>query len=200
MRYLLIAVLAVSLLCLTGCFVTSLNPLDDGSKAVSDQSFAGSWSMPCQESFNRTCTAKVTSDGNAYVIAYTDEHGIVVAFKALIVQLGNERYLDVSVKELAEKDSEKIPAVVVAHMAPTHSIWKLSHDSAKLQLVKMSSDAVHKIAGDPAVHLSDPWNDETLPLFLSSTKELQQILQKHGAELFKDNPWIWERAATEAKR
>lgn len=186
------------LLPLAGCFPTTVHPLSDGTTEVNDPALVGTWTAKCQDFQPSTCKAVIKPGGDAdLAVEYSNEHDGATLLKAREVQIGSDRFLDVSLQELTPKQSEAIPLAVLAHMAPAHSIWKLSEAGNTFSVRPMNGKAVQKFAGTE-IQVLEGSNDDDTPLITSPSKDLAAFIRAHQSELFSDEPIVWTRVPAQS--
>ncbi|MDI6784877.1 MAG: hypothetical protein QME64_12395, partial [bacterium] len=104
---------------ISGCIVTSLNPLYDSEKdLVFDPALVGMWSSDEKDTFS------FIEDGkNRYACTITSD-SIANNFEAHIVQLGKYRFLDLFPKDLGDGQKE-MNLYYWLHLIPAHSFSKI---------------------------------------------------------------------------
>jgi hypothetical protein len=186
------------LLPLAGCFPTTVHPLNEGTTEVKDPALLGTWTAKCEDFQPKTCKAVIKAGADTdLAIEYSNEHDGATLLKAREVQIGSNRFLDVSLDGLTAKQSDAIPLAVLAHMAPAHSIWKLTEAGNSFSVTPMNGKAVQKFAGTE-IQILEGSNDDDTPLITSSSKDLAALIRAHQAELFTDDPMVWTRLPAQA--
>jgi hypothetical protein len=191
-----IALVATSFLALalTGCFPGAVSsPIDPASK-IADISLLGVWSATCPDFLDRSpCRAVVkTGEGSTLSIEFALDKQRVANLRGELFKIGTERYLDLSISDLGSL-SNVIPTVVLAHIVPVHSMWKVQLSGGTLTLTPLNSESIRRFRED-GIHTADPWRDDSMPLITTAPKELKAFLEEHAAEVFTGDSIQWNRS------
>jgi hypothetical protein len=174
---------------MTGCWVQSVYPFYEDSDVVVDGNLVGMWAG---ESELNICLLSITLDARArtYTIevsksveaktasgeAKTSAECQAAAFEGRLVQIGQERFLDVV------PDQEKCWA------APLDSLLKVETEKQKLALTPLDPDWMANGMDDRSVKLQGRTQEfGGLPRFVavtlvSPTSDLREFLRGHGNE------------------
>jgi hypothetical protein len=174
-----IASVFASLLVLSGCWVTTINPLYEDNFSskdpdiVSDQSLIGSWIEVGEK-----CTAPVTitAKNEVYDVQSTgrgegcsDSVG-PSHFQARLVKLDGYLFLDVS------PAAESVCGMCIAR----HNIYLAEFDKTTLTIIPIDSDWLKKAIAAKAVSLATmPDDSDTL---VASTKDLKAFCRKYAGD------------------
>jgi hypothetical protein len=174
-----IVLLAVLLLPLCGCFVTSLQPLYAPGVESFDKGLLGIW-----RSGDETVVF-TRSDESGYDVLYRSG-GNATAYRAHMVEIAKLRYLDIYPADADRKSAE-------AHYIPTHSIWRISLDHSQLRVRSINEEWLDSQldSGElsiPAVHV------EKDLVLLATSAELQEFIRANTDDLFPDGKEsTWDR-------
>jgi hypothetical protein len=179
------AMILAALLALSGCWVSSINPLyDEGTwdhphddpDVVLDQGLIGSWNFT-----DNKCTAVLTiaAEHDAYDTQMTEQGEGCADDKshrrARLVKLGGHYFLDV----------EPLPADVCDMCAAKHDIFLATFDKTPLSLTPIDSDWLKKSIAAKTVTLATVAGDSDT--ITASTKDLKAFFRKfaENKEAFK---------------
>jgi hypothetical protein len=177
--------LLASALLLGGCLVMSLHPFFTDNDAVFEKSLVGVWS---DVSGKTTLTVRQFG-ANAYRVTYL-QHEISPAggktregepgeFEAHLGKIGSTLFLDL----YPDKDSWnrlKNEALAV-HLAPTHSISKISLEGDKLVIAGLEHDWLKDLVSKNIQAIAHEKVEGSIVL-TASTEALQEFLTKYAAE------------------
>jgi hypothetical protein len=177
--------LLTSALLLGGCLVMSLHPFFTDNDAVFEKSFVGVW-----DDVSGKATLTVRQFGaNAYRVTYL-QHGISHAdgesrdgepgeFEAHLGTIGGTLFLDL----YPDKDSWnrlKNEALAV-HLAPTHTISKVSLEGDKLVIASLEHDWLKDLVSKNSLAIAHEKVEGSIVL-TASTEALQEFLAKYADE------------------
>ncbi|HXZ28823.1 MAG TPA: hypothetical protein VEG08_12595 [Terriglobales bacterium] len=167
-------------LLLTGCFVESLHPIYDKAvpPAATDPALLGTWQTDKGADDKPASLAIADQGDNRYSLKYTED-GKTTELRGALVQVGSQRYLDVWIEQW---DQFQLPLAASAHLAPTHSFWKVSRDGDTLTLARLDYDRLkesiekHKAAPDYTVV------DDDFLVLTGTPARLRDFLQKYATD------------------
>ena len=195
MKRIILTAGGLALLLVTGCIVTSVNPLYTGKDLMFDPALVGAWS----EGEGKDTWAFEKAGEKKYKLLHTDEKGRTGTFEAHLLKLGKYQFLDLHLVDPGEKEEWQINelAALAMIMRPGHLFFKVSQIQPTLQLSALHEDWLKKLLEkDPKAIQheriqfgSDNTNDCRYVL-TAETKALQEFVLKYAdsAEAFGDNP------------
>jgi hypothetical protein len=177
--------LIASAMLLGGCLVMSLHPFFTDNDAVFEKSLVGVWG---DASGKATLTVRQFG-ANAYRVTYL-QHDISHAngktrdgepgeFEAHLGKIGNTLFLDL----YPDKDSwDRLRNEALAvHLAPTHSISKISLEDDKLVIAGLEHDWLKDLVSKNNLAIGHEKVEGAIVL-TASTATLQEFLRKYAAE------------------
>jgi len=203
MKRIILTVAGLALVLVTGCIVTSVNPLYTEKDLVFDPALVGAWSEDNDENtwaFEKTGEKK-------YKLLHTDEKGRTGEFEAHLLKLGKYQFLDLHLIDPGEKEEWQINelAAVAIIRRPGHLFFKVTQIQPTLQLSALHEDWLKKLLEkDPKAIQheriqfgSDNTNDCRYVL-TAGTKALQKFVLKYAdsEEAFGDKPGELKRKET----
>jgi len=173
---------SITTLLLGGCFVPSANPLFTDKDLIVDPALAGTWGEP-----NEKERQIFVADGEkAYRWSAMDKESTNV-FRAHLVQLGKERFLDALLTRTSDEWKGIGRASVV--IRPAHIFFKVQVTNATLRLDALSVEWMEKllkehpqILAHERLHEPDVADDEQRALLTASTVELQRFVSEHASD------------------
>jgi len=173
---------SITTLLLGGCFVPSVSPLFTDKDLIVDPALAGTWGEP-----NEKERQIFVADGEkAYRWSAMDKESTNV-FRAHLVQLGKERFLDALLARTSDEWKGIGRASVV--IRPAHIFFKVQITNASLRLDALSVEWMEKLLREhPQVlaherlHEPDVADDEQRALLTASTVELQRFVTEHASD------------------
>jgi hypothetical protein len=192
-----LAVVAAALL-IGGCNTPSLNPLASDDKVVEDAGLVGTW-IPQEDNGKPNTDEKynvTAQDDKAYqvtIVRVDEKEKKPQEFGVKLVQLGSDRYIDLTIPKSAKKELEPYGTTV----APMHNIIKMKRDGDTLTIWPMTDDAVGKALKDGTLKIPyAKYGEDEDPVLTATTKELQAFLGgKDAAKYFKDPSTMKREAA-----
>jgi hypothetical protein len=190
-----LAVVAAAVL-VGGCSTPSLNPLASDEKVVEDAGLVGTW-IP-QEDGKPSTEEKyvITAEGDkgytVKIVELEKKNAKAQEFGVKLVQLGGERYIDLTLPKSAEKELEPYGTTV----APMHNILKVKREGDTLTVWPLDDDGLEKALKEGSVKLQFArYGREEKAVLTATTKELQAFFGgKDAAKYFKD-PGTMKREA-----
>ena len=172
------AAASLFLLTLPGCIAPSLHPLytEAGPEIVFDRALLGTWTTTPsegEESAAETWTF-AAGDERDYRLAILTE-GRVSHLRAVLVKLGEHRFLDLTLGELPEEQQSCLPQYVVLHLMPVHSSARIRLDGDTLSLAFLDSEWVSDQATQGKLGIRGEAIDDAFVL-TASPKDLQAFL------------------------
>jgi len=173
---------AIATLLLGGCFVPSVNPLYTEKDVAFDPALAGTWGEPNEKERQ----VFVAEGEKSYRWSAVDKESTNV-FRAHLVQLGKERFLDALLARTSDEWKGIGRASVVVR--PAHIFFKVQLTNSTLRLDALSVEWVEKLLKEhPQVlaherlHEPDVADDEQRALLTASTVELQRFVTEHASD------------------
>jgi len=169
--------LVVSLL--MGACVPSLHPLYTEKELVFEPALVGGWTTEDADE-----TWHFAKEGEkAYILVQTDKDGRTGRFKAHLLELGNDRYLDLFPEELDWEAND----FYKWHLVGAHTFLKIGQIGAVLQMAMTSPDWFDKLLKAIPTALRHERIEDRLVL-TASTAKLQAFFLKHAGDekLFPD--------------
>ncbi len=192
MKRIILTAAGLALLLVTGCIVTSVNPLYTEKDLVFDPALVGAWG----EDNDKDTWAFEKAAQKKYKLLHTDGKGRTGTFEAHLVKLGKYQFLDLHLIDPGEKEEWQINelAAVAMIMRPGHLFFKVSQIQATLQLSALHEDWLQKLLEkDPKAiqheRIQFGTNDYRNVL-TAETKDLQKFVLKYAdsEEAFGDKP------------
>ena len=183
---------ALALVSLTGCIVTSVNPLYTQKDLVFDPALIGDWS----EGEGKDTWAFEQGAGKKYKLLHTDEKGRIGTFETHLLKLGKYQFLDLHLVDPGEKEEWQINelAAVAMIMRPGHLFFKVSQIQPTLQVSPLHEDWLQKLLEkDPRaiqherIHFG---TNDYRNVLTAGTKDLQKFVLKYAdsTDAFGDKP------------
>jgi hypothetical protein len=203
MKRIILTVGGLALVFMTGCIVTSVNPLYTEKDLVFDPALIGAWG----EDNDKNTWAFEQAGEKQYKLLHTDDKGRTGTFEAHLLKLDKYQFLDLHLIDPGEKEEWQINelAAVAIIMRPGHLFFKISQIQPTLQLSPLHEDWLKKVLEkDPKaiqherIHFgSDNTNDYRYVL-TADTKALQKLVLKYAdsEEAFGDKPGELQRKET----
>jgi len=188
----LFMVAGLALVLVTGCIVTSVNPLYTEKDLVFDPALVGAWG----EDNDKDTWAFEKAAEKKYKLLHTDEKGRTGTFEAHLLKLGKYQFLDLRLVDPGEKEEWQINelAAVAIIMRPGHLFLKVSQIQPTLQLSALHEDWLKKLLEkDPNAiqheRIQFGTNDYR-NILTADTKDLQKFVLKYAdsEEAFGDEP------------
>jgi hypothetical protein len=196
------AAAALALLSLTGCIVTSVNPLYTQKDLVFDPALIGAWS----EGEGKGTWVFEKAGEKKYKLLHTDEKGRTGEFEAHLLKLGKYQFLDLHLRDPGEKEEWQINelAAVAIIMRPGHLFLKVSQVEPVLQVSPLSEDWLNKLLEKDSKaiqHEKIQFGSDARNVLTASTKELQKFVLKYAesTDAFGDTPGELKRTTAPAK-
>jgi hypothetical protein len=128
----------LALVLITGCIVTSVNPLYTEKDLVFDPALVGAWS----EGEGKDLWAFEKAGEKKYKLLHTDEKGRVGEFEAHLLKLDKYQFLDLHLVDPGEKEEWQINelAGLAIIIRPGHLFFKVSQIRPTLQLSALHED------------------------------------------------------------
>src|ERR1043166_3144698 len=195
MKRIIFTAAGIALVSLTGCIVTSVNPLYTQEDLVFDPALVGAWS----EGEGKDTWAFEKAGEKKYKLLHTDEKGRTGEFEAHLLKLGQHPFLDLHLVDPGEKEEWQINelAAVAMIMRPGHLFFKVSQIQPTLQVSPLHEDWLNKLLEKDANAIqheriqfgSDKTNDYR-NILTAGTKDLQKFVLKYvdSEEAFGDKP------------
>ncbi len=164
-------VMGVLLLSVLGCIPVSLNGIYTDKDSIFDSSLVGRWVSEDEEhilNFSRAGDLE-------YKVVYIDEENKTGTFKAHLVKLGENLFLDLFPNEPQSQDS----GAYWIHLFPVHSFVWIKQMEPTLQIYCMNLDWLKKYLEKNPEALKHEMADGDRLILTASTKELQEFLVKH---------------------
>ena len=182
MKRITLSTLAVALLLLAGCVVTSVYPYYTAKDVTFDPALLGTWSDP----------AKTNADAEAWVFEKLEaqtykwtvrESKETNAFDAHLFTLGGAKFLDALPRERAEYNTPAHVLLRVIRLQPQLELQILSYDWLA-KLVESKPKAIRHVVVPKEAGSSDKGGG--LLTLTADTAELQKFIRKH---LNNTNAW-----------
>jgi len=192
MKRIILTAAGVALVLLTGCIVTSVNPLYTEKDLVFDPALVGAWS----QAEGKDTWAFEKAGEKKYKLLHTDEKGRIGEFEAHLLKLDKYQFLDLYLIDPGEKEEWQINqlAAVAMIMRPGHLFFKVPQIQPTLQLSALHEDWLQKLLEkDPKAirheRIQFGTNDYRNVL-TAETKDLQKFVLKYAdsGEAFGDKP------------
>jgi hypothetical protein len=167
--------LVILIMAFSGCIVASLNPLYDSEKQlVSDPAIVGTWGDSEKNMFTFVEEGK-----NQYACTITSD-SIANNFEMHLVQLGKYRFLDLSPKELDEKQNA-MNLYYRLHMVPVHSFSRIWIKDDRLYVSLLNLDWMKKQIELKKINIPYHESDGIIVL-IGPTKQLQNFVLKYASD------------------
>jgi len=192
MKRIIFMAAGLALFLVTGCIVTSVNPLYTETDLIFDPSLVGAWS---EDDAKDTWVFEKAGE-KKYRLLHTDEKGRTGTFEAHLLKLGKYQFLDLHLLDPGEKEEWQINqlAAVAMIMRPGHLFFKVPQIQPTLQLSALHEDWLQKLLEkDPKAirheRIQFGTNDYRNVL-TAETKDLQKFVLKYAdsEEAFGDKP------------
>lgn len=175
--------IALSLICLSGCFVGSLQPLYHATDPVFDKNLLGTWVSSDERNTMIISRIPGAQQDKQYHLVYITE-GSGAVYQATLVDIAKTRYLDIY-----SRDSSRRPEV---HFVPTHSIWKITVEGDSLKVISMNEEWLKeqvdkRIPQFPAMKVEDD------VVLTAGTTELQEFVRGYSEQLFSEEANVWKK-------
>jgi hypothetical protein len=195
MKRIILMATGLALLLVTGCIVTSVNPLYTEKDLVFDPALVGAWG---EDDGKDTWTFKKVA-GKKYKLLHTDEKGRTGTFEAHLLKLGKHQFLDLHLMDPGQKEEWQINelAALAMIMRPGHLFFKVSQIQPTLQLSTLHEDWLKKLLEkDPKaiqherIQFGADNTNDCRYVLTAETKALQRFVLKHAdsEEAFGDKP------------
>jgi hypothetical protein len=187
LRLAYVAVAVAALLVLQGCWVCSLNPLNESQEdAAVDDRLIGVW---CAQEEPLTLVIK-RGDGKRYTFSYNEDEQ-PVTLEVHLAELGGRLFLDMRAGSLGT-----VPLSRSVHLLPVSTFLRADLGADKLELSGLSPSRTLKFLErrkDLAYATFDAHEDGVL--FTASTDELRSWLEANSdnTEIFSDEVLVFER-------
>ena len=185
MKCTILAATGIATILLTGCLVTSVNPLYTEKDLVFDPTLVGAWT---EGEGKGTWVFEKTGE-KKYKLLHTDDEGRTGEFDAHLLKLGKNQFLDLYLLDPGEKEEWKINqlAAVALIMRPGHLFLKVSQIGPMLQVGALSEDWLNKLLEkDPKairhekIRFGPEDKDNSRNVLTATTGELQKFILKHA--------------------
>jgi hypothetical protein len=165
-RMMIVAGLAVLM---TGCLVSSLDPLYTDKEIVTDPGLVGDWAA--QEGKDAFVIREL--DATSYRMIFVDENGSSDMFVLHIVQIGGERFYDLFPEgPVAGSDMRQL------HFVPVHTFGRFARNGDNLRLAALDEDWTKEQLQKTPGLIPHRAIDKQLVL-TASTKQLQKFALDH---------------------
>jgi hypothetical protein len=200
MKRLIFTAAGLALVLMTGCIVTSVNPLYTEKDLVYDPALVGAWG----EDKDKNTWAFEKAGGKAYKLLHTDDKGRTGTFEVHLLKLGKYQFLDLHLVDPGEKEEWQINelAALALIMRPGHLFLKVPQIQPTLQLSAMSEDWLKKLLEkDPKAIRHERiqfGTNDSRNVLTAGTKDLQKFVLKYAdsTEAFGDKPAELKRKET----
>ena len=203
MKRIILTAGGLALFLVTGCIVTSVNPLYTQKDLVFDPALVGTWS----EGEGKDTWSFEPAGGKKYKLLHTDEDGRIGTFEAHLLKLGKYQFLDLHLVDPGEKEEWQINqlAALALIMRPGHLFLKVSQIEPTLQWSALSEDWLNKLLEkDPKaiqherIQFGSENTNDHRNVLTAGTKDLQKFVLKYAdsEEAFGDKPSELKRTET----
>ena len=172
----------VLLLLLPGCgFAPSLHPLytEGRSKVVFEQALLGTWRGSSAEGQGDDVGSWTfeTGENKAYKLTILLE-GHPSKLQAVLVKLGEHRFLDLCPDELTEEQQNCLPLFWIMHVVPVHSFARIQLNGDSLSIAFLDSEWVSEQAKQKKLNIRGETIDDDVFLITAPPSEIQAFLLK----------------------
>lgn len=195
MKRIILTTAGLALVLVTGCIVTSVNPLYTEKDLVFDPALVGAWA----EADGKNTWAFEKAGEKKYKLLHTDENGRTGEFEAHLLKLGKYQFLDLHLVDPGEKEEWQINelAAVAMIMRPGHLFLKVSQVQPTLQLSALHEDWLNKLLEKnpkairhERIQFGSDNSKDSRNVLTAETKDLQKFVLKYAdsEEAFGDKP------------
>ena len=182
MRSLKIAVLFSIVALISGCIVSSLQPLyiDESKDVVYDPLLIGGWSWSDKEKTETLTFAQ--SGGKVYEITYTADSA-TAKFYGRLVQVGSSKYLDVYPQEQdIDTGSYQNGLYKLMTINPTHFFVQVKDEGDVLKIAILDLDKLKKMLDAKKGKIAHALIDDRI-ILTASPAEMQKFIAKSAQDL-----------------
>ena len=191
-----VALVSMMILACGGCWAVSLHPLHTAETVVFDERLLGDW-IEQKESNGENAEAAMTltisrGAGNKYVVRQGDAQGKgrTIVFDGYLVQIGETRYLDLSLQDEEGNPFWKEMGSAPFFLMPAHGFFRLTVAGEGFTWTGMDNSALRRI--DTKQEYATVV--DSTPVLYIPTARLQTLVREHGATLFTGAKFDWRRA------
>jgi hypothetical protein len=163
-----VASLALSAL---GCYVQSLNPLYTDSTVSFDPGLVGTWVAEEDEEFVFTL---IDTTRGAYTLL-CDEGGATARFEAVLIELGDERFLDIYPDAPVSDNS-----FYLDHLLRVHNIFHVEREADTLWVADFDAEWLETAIDEKKASIAHVPLDGAV-LLTATTEDLQAFVRKHAS-------------------
>ena len=189
MRSLKIAVLFSIVALISGCIVSSLQPLyiDESKDVVYDPLLIGSWA----DKENKETLTFAQSGGKVYEVTYTADSA-TAKFYGRLVQVGSSKYLDVYPQEQdIDTGSYQNGLYKLMTINPTHFFVQVKDEGDVLKIAILDLDKLKKMLDAKKAKIAHEKIDDRI-ILTASPAEMQKFITKYAQDLLTEER-IFER-------
>ena len=155
-----------------GCLPVSLEPLYTAKDLVVDNTLVGTWAG---EDEKERWTFE-SAEEQAYVLRHTDSEGKNAVFKAHLLKLKGERFLDLYPDDL----EVELNWLAACQLVPGHVFFKVQLSEKELRIAPMDLDWLGDYLEEhPKAIGHKRFDDGDRILLTASTADLQKFVLKH---------------------
>jgi len=184
MRKLTVTLILAAGFLLSGCLTLATHPFYTDDDVVYVPEVDGVWSN--LEDGGRW-TFVPDDDSLTYVIFTAEEDKPDGEFEGHLFRLDGTLYMD-----LFPAEPSQVSEFQLAHMLPTHSVWRLTLEEGKLTLDYIDAEAFKKGIRDKTFAIDHYYQDDFVVL-TADTPQLQKFLKQQMASLISEDPFVLGR-------
>jgi len=182
MQMMKIAVLTACAVCLAGCWTLSVYPLYTENDIVFDQRLIGAWGDTTGSRDGTWIFQQ--GENNAYCLVTREKDKPEGIFKAHLVHLGDNLFLDIY-PDNPKKENE----FYQSHLIPGHTFWKIAFEKKSMILAPLDQEWLEERYRNKTLEIAC-FSDDNVIIFTAPTAELQKFITTYAAEAFEDDPFV----------
>ena len=184
MRKLTVTLILAAGILMSGCLTLATHPFYNDDDVVYVPEVDGVWSN--LEDGGRW-TFVPDDDSLSYVVFTSEEDKPDGEFEGHLFRLDGVLYMD-----LFPAEPSQVSDFQLAHMLPTHSVWRVTIEKGTLTLDYIDNDAFKKAVRDKRFDIEHMYQDDFVVL-TADTPKLQSFLKQQMASLISDDPFVLHR-------
>jgi len=173
MRQILITLICAAAAVMLGC-VPSLQPFVTEKDAIFEPGLLGTWTKADSK---QSATFTKADDGKSYNILATDDDGDPSKLEARLMRLGNDLFLDTTIKEVDDWKGN----FAKFHLLPIHLLTKITLEGDTLRYATLDFSWAKELRKQKKLSIRHEVQDD-MTVLTAPTKELQEFVRKHAAE------------------
>ncbi|MFO7658142.1 MAG: hypothetical protein R6W78_13870 [Bacteroidales bacterium] len=192
----ILSIVAISIL-LSSCLVNSLHPFYDEEDIYFDKILLGKWKTNDSTIWTvKQIYLAIGEDDNkkeyykkGYVIGYTDENKVPIAFDMFIFKINNQTYADFYPSLYPTAHFENIPDLYELHSIRTHALAKIDISEEQIILTWFNGEWLAKLIENNRIKISHEFISFPEPIsqkfkgqyvLTAKTIELKKFIEKYG--------------------